>query len=92
VTVLPTGHEIGTAGRNIDGKVECEVKIVALERREVRREMREVNCVDAVDSKLDGLSGMEGVFRIDQTNASISSKMREWMRRCMLLWRRELKR
>ena len=44
-----------------------------------------VSCVDAVPRVFEELDTVVLVFRIDQTNASMSSRMMEWIGRCILL-------
>jgi hypothetical protein len=79
------GQEFGNAGRNDVGEVDCDVSITPHENCSTRRWREVVNKVDAVARLLPVEVVEVELLRIDHTNASISSSMIEWMRRCVLL-------
>ena len=90
VTLTPLGQEIGSAGRKAVDRMEGAVKIVL-------QESRVTSCVVSVVSDFELIErgfvtiAFEGEVeeckaRKDQLNVSISSRIREWMRRCVLLW------
>lgn len=63
--------------------VDCEVRIAVQDRRVVRRWRVVDMWEDAVVRELDVDEDLEA--RIEWTNASASSRMIEWIRRCILL-------
>ena len=69
--------------------VDCDVSTVAQENSFVSLVRRVVSCVDAVAKVFEEVETevFVLVFRIDQTKVSISSRTREWIRRCILLCR-----
>jgi hypothetical protein len=87
VTLIFGGHDAGSAGRCELGVVDCDVRITLHENCFVRRCSAVVSCADALDTAFVAAALETVALRIDHVNASMSSKMMEWMRRCMLLWR-----
>ena len=92
VTLISLGQDAGSAGRNATGRTEGEVRMV-LQDSNVERFL--ISVVSALDAAASGLlllllveaEEVECAARKDHVNASTSSRIREWMRRCMLLCR-----
>jgi hypothetical protein len=87
------GQEVGSAGRYEVGVVDCDVRMMLQENslvrrlREVLRSVEAVERVAVVDVDVDVDIKADVELRIDHVNASISSRMMECMRRCVLLCR-----
>lgn len=92
VSTRCSGHEVGSAGRKAVGDVECEVSIVAFSNRAARLWRYVVRRVDAVDRGFGSAIALEceeelefEAFLISDANVSISSRIIECTRRCILL-------
>jgi hypothetical protein len=92
VTFIPLGHAVGSTGRNTVGEVDEDVRIVAQESRVDRRWSCAVSDLDALRSGLlvrdvEVVEACECSLRMEGMKASMSSRISEWMRRWVLLWR-----
>jgi hypothetical protein len=92
VADMLAGHEVGIAGRKDVGVVEWDVKMIAAEKRVCKWLREDVKSVDAVVRAVFEFEYVVGFVidleeRMDHVNTSTSSRMMEWMRRCMLLCR-----
>jgi len=86
VVCVAGGQDVGIAGREEDGVVECEVRIALQERRVASFVRVEVKCVEAVwrglgTADVGGLRVVEGLERICEVKTSTSSRTMAWMRR-----------